>query len=108
TRRSSDLIFLGMVVTAIIGYFTGMLEVSKVASLPPTPVLFDLSMRDVFSHGLYGVVLAYLLVTIFDTTATMIGVAEQAGIMNKDGSFTRARAAFTADAVATTVGASLG
>src|SRR5699024_10813669 len=36
------------------------------------------------------------------------GVAEQAGIMNKDGSFPRARAALTADAVATTVGASLG
>ncbi|HLR65351.1 MAG TPA: NCS2 family permease [Pseudogracilibacillus sp.] len=107
-RNVKGAIFLGMVVTAIIGYFTGMLEVSKVASLPPTPVLFDLSMTDVFSHGLYGVVLAYLLVTIFDTTGTMIGVAEQAGIMNKDGSFPRARAALTADAVATTVGASLG
>src|SRR5690625_4384128 len=37
----------------------------------------------------------------------MIGVAEQAGLM-KNGKFPRARAALTADALATTVGASLG
>src|SRR5699024_4023605 len=50
---------------------------------------------------------AFLLVTIFDTTGTMIGVAEQANLM-KDGTLPRARAALTADAIATTVGASLG
>src|SRR5699024_1225756 len=48
-----------------------------------------------------------LLVTIFDTTGTMIGVAEQANLM-KDGKLPRAKAALTADAVATTVGATLG
>lgn len=106
-RNVKGAIFIGMVITAIIGYFTKMLDVTKVASLPPAPVFFDLSMTDVFTHGLYGVVLAYLLVTIFDTTGTMIGVAEQAGIM-KDGKFPRAKEALTADAVATTVGASLG
>lgn len=107
TRKVKGAIFIGMVITALIGYFTKMLEVTKVASLPPAPVFFDLSVSDVFSHGLYGVVLAYLLVTIFDTTGTMIGVAEQAGLM-KDGKFPRAKEALTADAVATTVGATLG
>src|SRR5699024_3954797 len=53
------------------------------------------------------VVFAFLLVTIFDTTGTMIRVAEQANLM-KDGKLPRAKAALTADAVATTVGATLG
>src|SRR5699024_10362247 len=61
----------------------------------------------VFSNGLYTVVLSFLLVTIFDTTGTISGVSEQAGFL-KDGKLPRARQAFTADAVATTVGATLG
>jgi len=52
-------------------------------------------------------VFAFLLVTIFDTTGTMVGVAEQAGLM-KGGKLPRAKSALAADAIATTVGATLG
>ena len=34
------------------------------------------ALGDVISHGLYGVVFAFLIVTLFDTTGTMIGVAK--------------------------------
>src|SRR5699024_5873718 len=94
-------------VTAIIGYFTDLLQLSGVASLPPAPVFFDLDIGGVFTNGLYTVILSFLLVTIFDTTGTIIGVSEQAGFL-KDGKLPRARQAFTADAVATTVGATFG
>jgi len=106
-RNVKGAIFIGMIATAIIGYFTGLLQISGVASLPPAPVFFDLDIAGVFSNGLYTVVLSFLLVTIFDTTGTIIGVSEQAGFL-KDGKLPRARQAFTADAVATTVGATLG
>ena len=52
-------------------------------------------------HGLYGVVFAFLIVTLFDTTGTMIGVAKQAGLM-KGNKLPRARHALLADSVATT------
>lgn len=100
-------LFIGMIFTTIIGYFMGLLEIDGFVSLPPTPVFFDLDIGGVFTHSLYTVVFAYLLVTIFDTTGTMIGVAEQAGLM-KDGKLPNAKAALTADAVATTVGATFG
>lgn len=100
-------LFIGMIVTGIIGFFTGHLEFTGVASLPPTPVFFDLDIGGVFSNGLYTVVFAFLLVTIFDTTGTMIGVAEQAGFM-KDGNLPRAKSALLADATATTVGSMFG
>ena len=96
-----------MFITAIIGYFFDMLHVDKIMSAPPAPIFFDLDLAGVFSHSLYTVVFAFLLVTIFDTTGTMIGVAEQADLM-KDGKLPKAKAALTADAVATTVGATLG
>lgn len=106
-RKVKGALFIGMFITAVLGYFLGMLELDGFVSAPPAPVFFDLDLGGVFSNALYTVVIAFLLVTIFDTTGTMIGVAEQANLM-KDGTLPRARAALTADAIATTVGASLG
>ncbi len=106
-RKIHGALFIGMFITALIAYFLDMLHVDGIVSLPPVPVFFDFDLMGVFSYGLYGVVFAFLLVTIFDTTGTMIGVAEQAGLM-KDGHLPRANTALTADAVASTVGASLG
>lgn len=101
-------LFLGMLVTGIIAFFTGQLEITEnVISAPPMPVFFDLDIGGVFTNGLYTVVFAFLLVTIFDTTGTMIGVAEQAGFM-KNGKFPRAKQALLADATATTVGSAFG
>ena len=45
--------------------------------------------------------------TIFDTTGTLIGVTEQAGL-TKDGKIPRAKKAFLGDAIATTVGSMFG
>lgn len=106
-RKIKAALFIGMLVTAVAGYFMDLLTFKGVVSLPPAPVLFDIDIAGVFSNGLYTVVFAFLLVTIFDTTGTMIGVAEQAGLM-KNGKFPRAKHALMADAVATTTGSLLG
>lgn len=100
-------LFIGMLITGILGFLTGHLEFSGFMSMPPAPVFFDIDIGGVFSNGLYTVVFAFLLVTIFDTTGTMIGVAEQAGFM-KDGNLPRAKNALLADATATTVGSLFG
>lgn len=106
-RKVHGALFIGMAVTAIVGFALNFLQIDGIVSAPPAPVFFDLDFAGVVTHGLYGVIFAFLLVTIFDTTGTMIGVAEQAGLM-KDGKFPRARQALAADAIATTVGATLG
>lgn len=106
-RKVQGALFIGMMITAIAGYFTGLLKFDGFISAPPTPVFFDLDVGGVFSHSLYTVVFAFLLVTIFDTTGTMIGVAEQAGLM-KDGKFPRVKPALMADAFATIAGSVFG
>lgn len=106
-RNVKGALFIGMLVTGIIGFIIGQLHFDGIVSAPPTPVFFDLDIGGVFSNGLYTVVFAFLLVTIFDTTGTMIGVAEQAGYM-KDGQLPRAKPALLADATATTVGSMFG
>ncbi|RKQ28650.1 NCS2 family permease [Oceanobacillus halophilus] len=100
-------LFFGMLATGIIAFFTGQLHFDGVISTPPVPVFFDLDITGVFTHGLYTVVFAFLLVTLFDTTGTMIGVAEQAGFM-KDGKMPRSKEALFSDATATTVGSMFG
>ncbi|RDW18145.1 guanine permease [Oceanobacillus arenosus] len=100
-------LFFGMLVTAIIALFTGQLHFDGIVSTPPAPVFFDMDIAGVFTNGLYTVIIAFLLVTLFDTTGTMIGVAEQAGYM-KDGKMPRAKQALLADATATTVGSMFG
>ena len=107
SRGLKGALFIGMAVTAAAGYFMGLLKFHGVVAWPQPPVLFDLDIFGVFQHGLYTVVFAFLLVAIFDTTGTMIGVAEQAGIM-KDGKLPRAKQALFADALATTAGSVLG
>lgn len=106
-------LFFGMIVTAIIAVFTGQLEFKEgFVAMPTAPDLFIFgnplaAFGDMVQYGLYAVVFSFLLVTIFDTTGTMVGVAEQAGLM-KGKSMPRAREALLADSVATTVGAVVG
>ena len=111
-RNVNGALFIGMVITGVIAFFTGSLKIDGVVALPHLPEGILVwnpidAIGDVFSYGLYGVVFSFLLVTLFDTTGTMIGVAKQAGLM-KDGKLKNARAALLADSVATTAGAMVG
>ncbi|MEN8698777.1 NCS2 family permease [Bacillus infantis] len=105
--------FFGMIATGLIAFFTGQLSFEQgFVSLPSLPdgliIANPLSaFTEVFQHSLYAVVFSFLLVTIFDTTGTMIGVAQQAGLM-KGNTMPRAREALLSDSIATTIGAMFG
>ncbi len=111
-RNVKGALFIGMVATAIAAVLTNQLKIEKVVAMPHLPegilVLNPLAaIGDVISYGLYGVVFSFILVTLFDTTGTMVGVARQAGLM-KGENLPRARQALLADSLATTVGAMVG
>ncbi|MET0787115.1 MAG: NCS2 family permease, partial [Paenisporosarcina sp.] len=106
-------LFYGMIATGIVAFFTGQLkftdQLMKLPSLPEGIIVWNpwAAFMDVIEFGLLGIVISFLLVTLFDTTGTMIGVAKQAGLM-KGNKMPRARQALLADSVATTVGAMVG
>lgn len=106
-------IFIGMLITGVLAFFTGQLEFKeklfKIPTLPEGILVWNpiQAVGDVISHGLYGVVFAFLIVTLFDTTGTMIGVAKQAGLM-KGNKLPRARHALLADSIAATIGSMFG
>lgn len=105
-------LFMGMIATTIIALVTDQLHIEKIVSSPHLPEGILVwnpieAISDVISYGLYGVVFSFILVTLFDTTGTMVGVAKQAGLM-KDNKLPKARQALLADSVATTTGAMFG
>ncbi|MGE7977404.1 NCS2 family permease [Psychrobacillus sp. NPDC093200] len=111
-RNINGALFIGMVITGILAVLTNQLHIDKVVALPHLPEGILIwnpieAISQVISYGLYGVVFSFILVTLFDTTGTMVGVAKQAGLM-KDEKLPRARQALLADSVATTVGSMFG
>jgi len=106
-------LFLGMLITGTVALFTGQLQFTNgfvaVPSLPEGLIISNPfhAIGDVIQYGLYAVVFSFLLVTIFDTTGTVVAVSEQAGLM-KEGKLARARRVLLGDSVATMVGAMFG
>lgn len=103
-------LFIGMIITSILASFYGFFDITNGLVALPTGLektAWQMDISGVFSQGLYAVIFTFLLITLFDTTGTMIGVAEQAGLM-KDNKFPKARWAFLADAIGTTFGSMVG
>ncbi|MFJ9385864.1 NCS2 family permease [Peribacillus sp. NPDC101481] len=111
-RNVQGAIFIGMIVTAIIAFFTGQLEINGLVSTPSLPEGIIVanpitSIADVINYGLYGVVFSILLVMLFDTTGALLGIVRQAGLL-KENKLEKSGSAFFADSVGTTVGAMFG
>lgn len=111
-RNVQGAIFIGMIVTAIIAFFTGQLQINGLVSTPSLPEGIIVanpmtSIADVINYGLYGVVFSILLVMLFDTTGALLGIVRQAGLL-KENKLEKSGSAFFADSVGTTVGAVFG
>ncbi|MGN7396200.1 NCS2 family permease [Peribacillus frigoritolerans] len=111
-RNVQGAIFIGMIVTAIIAFFTGQLEINGLVSTPSLPEGIIVanpitSITDVINYGLYGVVFSILLVMLFDTTGALLGIVRQAGLL-KENKLEKSGSAFFADSIGTTVGAMFG
>lgn len=80
--------------------------------LPPsmgsTFFKFDFSFAAQHIVDFAAIVFAFLFVDLFDTVGTLIGVADQGGLLTKDGKLPKAGAALMSDAVGTVAGACLG
>lgn len=107
-------IFIGMVITTVAGMIAGLIDVpgkvvDSVPSVAPTfgAAFGAYSDPSFFSTSMLVVVLTFLFVDFFDTAGTLVGVANQAGLM-KENKLPRAGKALLADSTATVVGAIFG
>lgn len=102
-------ILIGIITTALIGVFMGVVKFQGIASLPPTiaPTFFKLDLVSTFKLGGVTVILIFLFMDMFDTIGTLVGVGTATGFI-KDGKLPRANKALLADATGTIFGAVLG
>ena len=112
-RNSKIAIFIGMVLTAVVGMAAGIIAVpDSIVSMPP-------SMSETFGAAIYNfknifnpqmalVIFTFLFMDFFDTAGTLVAVGSKVGLLKEDGSVENGSKALLADSVATCIGSIFG
>jgi len=110
-RKVKGALFLGMIITAIIGIPMGVVNLpDKIFSMPPSisSTFMQFEWHNIFSWDMVIVLFTLLFMDMFDTIGTLVGVATKANMLDKNGKLPNIKKALFADAIGTTVGACLG
>ncbi len=112
-RRVKGSLFYAIIISTIIGIPMGVTEIpdgwmplSAPHSIEPIFCQFDFT--GFFTPKMIMVIFSLLLVNIFDTIGTIVGLAEKVGVTKKDGTIPHVKEAMMSDAIGTTAGALLG
>lgn len=108
-RNIRGALFLGMVITSILSFALGYVEFPEhIFSIPEFGHTFmQMDVMGAISNHLYTIIFTFFIVTLFDTTGTMLGIAKQAGLMKND-NFPNVKPALLADSIASLAGAIFG
>ena len=108
-RNIPGAMLIGIISTTLLGLIIGTIRFEGLFSTPPSiePTFLQLDIFAAFRLELLPVVITFLILDLFDTIGTLIGVASEAKLL-KDGKLPRAEKALFADAVGTVTGALLG
>lgn len=104
-------VLLGIIITTLIGIPFGVTTIPqdfKVFSLPEAPHFFAFEWSNVFTLKFFIVFFTFLFTDLFDTIGTLMGVTQQANLVDKEGNIPNVKGALMADAVGTVAGACLG
>jgi AGZA family xanthine/uracil permease-like MFS transporter len=103
-------VIIGMAVVTIIGAIFGIVEYNGIAKMPTGlgATFFKLDIMGALEAGLYAVIFAFLFVDLFDTSGTLVAVAQKGDLMDKDGKLPRLGRALMADSTASVAGSVLG
>lgn len=101
---------IGILLIAIISLVAGHTQFAGIVSMPPSiaPTFMQLDIAGAFDVGMISVIFAFLFVDLFDTTGSLVGITNKAGIMDKEGNIPNMGKALLADSTATVAGAMLG
>ncbi|MFT0634992.1 NCS2 family permease [Pseudomonas sihuiensis] len=109
-RKVTGAVMIGILLVTGLSIVLGLSELQGVVSMPPSlmPTLLQLDIAGALDIGLISVIFAFLFVDLFDTSGTLVGVAQKANLLDKDGKMPRLGRALMADSTATMAGAALG
>jgi AGZA family xanthine/uracil permease-like MFS transporter len=108
-RRVRGALLWGILASAGLALALGKIEYAGLFGLPEIHgrAAFSLNIARALDPALVPFIIVFLFMGLFDTVGTLVGVAEQAGLM-KENRLPRANRALLADATGITAGACLG
>lgn len=103
-------LIIGILVLAAAGWLSGEAAFQGIASVPPSPApgFLAMDLPAAMNFAALTVVLALLLVDMFDTAGTLVVVASRGGLLSEDGRLSRLGRALFADSTATVFGSVVG
>lgn len=109
-RNIPGAVTIGILAVTVIAVITGNVPFDGVMSMPPpiAPTFMQLDIAGAFDIGMISVIFAFLFVDLFDTSGTLIGVTNKAGLVDKNGDIPNLDKALLADSTATVAGSLLG
>ncbi len=109
-RKITGAVIIGVLLATSIGWVFGGTEFKGIVAMPPSPapVFLQLDIAAAFQLSMVTVVLSMLIVDVFDTAGTLIGVSTRANLLDENGNLPRLKKALLSDSSATVVGALAG
>ncbi|EFQ7712735.1 NCS2 family permease [Salmonella enterica] len=110
SRNIHAAVLVYIIVTTLLGWMMGDVHYNGIVSAPPsvTSVVGHVDLAGSFNLGLAGVIFSFMLVNLFDSSGTLIGVTDKAGLADEKGKFPRMKQALFVDSISSVTGAFVG
>ncbi len=110
SRNIHAAVLISIVVTTLLGWAMGDVHYTGLVSAPPSvsTVVGHVNLAGSLNLGLAGVIFSFMLVNLFDSSGTLIGVTDKAGLSDAQGKFPRMKQALFVDSISSVVGAFIG
>jgi len=97
-------------VLTLLGWMLGDVHYNGIVSAPPSvmTVVGHVDLAGSFNLGLAGVIFSFMLVNLFDSSGTLIGVTDKAGLADEKGKFPRMKQALYVDSISSVTGSFIG
>lgn len=109
-RGMKSAVILSILIITGLGLIFGDVHYNGIVSMPPSiaPTFMKMDLSQVFEVTMLSVVFAFLFVDLFDTSGTLVAVAQRGGFLDEKGRLPRLNRALTAGSLATIAGAACG
>ena len=109
-RLAAGGLILGIFAVTVLGILLGEVTYQGIVSAPPSiaPLVGQIDIMSALNVSLVSVIFSILIVNLFDTTGTLVGVASNAGLVDEEGNYKNFSKALKADSTSSVLGALLG
>ena len=110
SRNIHAAVLVSIVVTTLLGWMLGDVHYNGIVSAPPSVMTVGghVDLAGSFNLGLAGVIFSFMLVNLFDSSGTLIGVTDKAGLADEKGKFPRMKQALYVDSISSVTGSFIG